>query len=208
MTLDDALDLCPLIAILRGVTPGEVVAHAGALRDAGVRAIEVPLNSPRPLDSIARLAAAFGDDCLCGAGTVLTVADVEAAAAAGARLIVSPNTSPSVIARTGALGLASVPGVATATEAFTAIEAGARHLKLFPAQTYGPGHARQLGAVLPPGVSLIAVGGVGLGELAAWWAAGVKGFGLGGELYRAGQSVAETASKAALAVAAARALVR
>ncbi len=203
MTLDDALAACPLIAILRGVAPDEVLDHAQALSDAGIRAIEVPLNSPRPLDSIERLAHALGDSCLCGAGTVLTAAQVEDVAAAGGRLIVSPNTSPPVIARTVALGLESLPGVATASEAFAAIEAGARRLKLFPAATYGPGHARQLAAVLPSDVAMLAVGGVGLADLAGWRAAGIKGFGLGSELYRAGQTPAETAAKAKAAVAAA-----
>jgi 2-dehydro-3-deoxyphosphogalactonate aldolase len=207
MTLDEALAHCPLIAILRGVRPDEVVDHASALFDAGIRAIEVPLNSPDPLASVARLASLFRDSCLCGAGTVLSAAEVEAVAAAGGRLIVSPNASPAVIGSAVGLGLAPLPGVATATEAFAAIEAGARHLKLFPAQTYGPGHLRQLRAVLPLEVGVVAVGGVGAGDLAPWWAAGAKGFGLGSELYRPGQSVAETAARAAAVVTAASGLV-
>ena len=202
MTLDEALLFCPLIAILRGVRPDEVLDHAEALAEAGVRAIEVPLNSPEPLDSVARLAYALGDDCLCGAGTVLTVAEVEAVARAGAGLIVSPNTAPAVIARAVALGLSPVPGIATATEAFAAIDAGARYLKLFPARTYGPDHLRQLRAVLPAGVTVLAVGGVGPADMAAWWAAGARGFGLGSELYRPGQTPADTAAKAHRAVAA------
>jgi 2-dehydro-3-deoxyphosphogalactonate aldolase len=200
VTLDDALAACPLIAILRGVTPDAVLDHALALSDAGIRAIEVPLNSPEPLESIERLTNAFGTTCLCGAGTVLTAAEVQAVAAAGGRLIVSPNMSPPVIARTVALGLEGLPGIATASEAFAAVEAGARRLKLFPAATYGPNHARQLAAVLPGGVAMLAVGGVGLADLASWWAAGIKGFGLGSELYRAGQTPAETAAKARDAV--------
>jgi 2-dehydro-3-deoxyphosphogalactonate aldolase len=206
MTLDEALAASPVIAILRGVRPDEVVAHGQALFDAGVRAIEVPLNSPDPRVSVAALASALGDSCLCGAGTVLTVAEVEAVEAAGGRLIVSPNIEPAVVERSVALGLASLPGIATATEAFHALDAGARHLKLFPAATYGPAHARQLGAVLPADVTLLAVGGVGPTDMAAWWDAGVRGFGLGSELYRPGQTVAETAARAVRIMDAVRAL--
>jgi 2-dehydro-3-deoxyphosphogalactonate aldolase len=203
MTLDEALSTCPVIAILRGVRPEEILDHANALVGAGLRAIEIPLNSPDALASVTRLAGAFGGDCLCGAGTVLTTAEVEKVAATGARLIVSPNTALAVITRAIGLGLTAVPGVATATEAFAAIDAGARHLKLFPARTYGPDHLRQLRAVLPAEAAVLAVGGVGPADMAAWRAAGVSGFGLGSELYRPGQSPAETAAKARLAVAAA-----
>jgi 2-dehydro-3-deoxyphosphogalactonate aldolase len=204
MTLDEALNTCPLIAILRGVRPDEVLDHAHALIGAGLRAIEVPLNSPDALVSVARLAGAVGDDCLCGAGTVLTASQVEEVAAAGGRLIVSPNTAPPVIARAIELGLTPIPGFATATEAFAAIDAGARHLKLFPARTYGPDHLRQLRAVLPAVVVVLAVGGVGPADLTTWRAAGAGGFGLGSELYRPGQTPADTAAKAARAVAAAK----
>lgn len=206
MTLDDALAALPVIAILRGVRPDEVADHASALFEAGIRAIEVPLNSPDPLESIARLTTHLGATCLCGAGTVLTSAQVDAVAEAGGRLIVSPNADPVVIARTVELGMASAPGVATATEAFAAIQAGARHLKLFPAATYGPAHLKQLRAVLPPQVAVLAVGGVGPDAMAEWRAAGALGFGLGSELYKAGQPVAETAAKAQRVVAAVRAL--
>lgn len=205
MTLDEALTLCPLIAILRGVQPDEVLDHARALADAGVRAIEIPLNSPDPLTSVHRLASAFGGHCLCGAGTVLTTAQVGQVAAAGGKLIVSPNTAPAVIARAIELGLTPVPGIATATEAFAAIDAGALRLKLFPAKTYGPDHLRQLRAVLPSEVSVLAVGGVGPADMAAWRAAGAGGFGLGSDLYRPGQTPAETADKARRAVQAAMA---
>jgi 2-dehydro-3-deoxyphosphogalactonate aldolase len=202
MTLDEALDACPIVAILRGVRPEEVLDHGHALAEAGLRAIEIPLNSPDALLSVARLAEALGRDYVCGAGTVLTVTEVEQVAAAGAKLAVSPNMSPAVIGRAIELGLNPAPGVATATECFAAIDAGARHLKLFPAQTYGPSHLRQLRAVLPAGVAVLAVGGVGPAHMAAWWDAGVRGFGLGSELYRPGQSPADTAEKARRAVAA------
>ena len=206
MNLDAALLECPVVAIVRGVRPDEVLDHAAALYEAGVRGIEAPLNSPNPLESVRLLAEAFGARMVVGAGTVLTVNQVEDVAAAGGRLIVSPNTVPQVIARAVALGLDPAPGFATATEAFAAIAAGARHLKLFPAATYGPGHLRQLKAVLPADVVVWAVGGVGPDNLAEWWTAGARAFGLGGELYRAGQSVAETATKAKQVMAAIRAL--
>lgn len=202
MNLEAALAERPVVAILRGVRPDEVVAHAQALFDAGLRGVEVPLNSPEPLESIRRLATAFAGRMALGAGTVLTVAQVEAVAGAGGRLIVAPNTNPAVIRRAAALGLDPAPGFATATEAFLAVEAGARHLKLFPAATYGPGHLRQLKAVLPPEAAVWAVGGVGPKDFAAWREAGAHAFGLGGELYRAGQSPAETAEKAARVTAA------
>ena len=202
MTLDEALAACPLIAILRGVRPDEVLDHANALYAAGLRAIEVPLNSPDPMDSVARLAKAFGDTCVIGAGTVLSVAQVEAVFAAGGTLIVSPNADAAVIGRTMALGMYSAPGVGTATEAFAAIAAGAIHLKLFPAATYGPGHLKQLRAVLPSEIAVLAVGGVGPDALADWFAAGARGFGLGSDLYKAGQSVTETVDKAGWVMAA------
>jgi 2-dehydro-3-deoxyphosphogalactonate aldolase len=206
MTLEDALAGCPVVAIVRGVRPEEVLDHAQALFAAGVRAVEVPLNSPEPLVSVRRLAQAFGDRLVVGAGTVLTTGGVEAVAKAGGRLIVAPNTSPEVIRCAVELGLDAAPGFATATEAFAALGAGARYLKLFPAVTYGPAHLRQLKAVLPSSATVWAVGGVASDTLQDWWTAGARGFGLGGEIYRAGQSSAETAEKAARAVAAGRAL--
>jgi 2-dehydro-3-deoxyphosphogalactonate aldolase len=206
MTLDEALAECPVVAIVRGVRPDEVLDHAEVLFAAGVRGIEVPLNSPDPLESIRRLARAYGDRMVVGAGTVLGAERVEAVAEAGGRIIVAPNTDPEVIGRAVALGLDPAPGFATATEAFAALAAGARHLKLFPAVTYGPGHLKQLKAVLPPTAIVWAVGGVGPDAMQAWWTAGARAFGLGGEIYHAGQSLAETAEKAARVVAAARAL--
>ena len=204
MTLDEALAECPVVAILRGVRPDEVLDHAEVLYAAGVRGIEVPLNSPEPIESIRKLATAYGARMVVGAGTVLSPERVDAVAAAGGRIIVAPNTDPEVIRRAVALGLDPAPGFATATEAFAALAAGARHLKLFPAATYGPGHLKQLKAVLPADAVVWGVGGVGPDTMQAWWSAGARAFGLGGEIYRAGQSVAETAEKAARVVAAAR----
>lgn len=185
-----------LTAILRGIRPHEIIDVAAALLERGVHAIEVPLNSPEPLDSIQRLAAAFGERCLCGAGTVLQVAQVDQVHAAGGRLLVAPNTDPVVIARALALDMVPMPGVASATEAFAAIAAGARELKLFPASSYGPGHLRALRAVLPPQVRMHAVGGVDEHNAGQWLDAGVEGFGLGGNLYRPGMSAAEVGARA------------
>lgn len=206
LSLDDALAECPVMAIVRGVRPDEILDHAEALYAAGVRAVEAPLNSPDPIASIGKLAEAFGDRMAVGAGTVMTPAAVEDVARAGGRIIVSPNVSPAVIRRALELGLAPAPGFSTPTEAFAALEAGARHLKLFPAVSYGPAHVKQLSAVLPSQAVVWAVGGVGPAQMAEWWAAGARAFGIGGELYRPGQSPAETAEKARRVVAATRAL--
>jgi 2-dehydro-3-deoxyphosphogalactonate aldolase len=204
MTLNEALAHCPVVAIVRGIKPDEILDHATALYDAGLRGVEVPLNSPEPLESLRRLTEAFGERMVTGAGTVLTAERVDAVAQAGGRIIVSPNTSCEVIRRALELKLDPAPGFATATEAFMALEAGARHLKLFPAVTYGPQHLKQLKAVLPPEIVVFAVGGVGAPDFADWWAAGARAFGLGGEIYKPGQSVAETADMAARVVAAIR----
>ena len=204
MTLDDAIEICPVVAILRGVRPGEVLEVTQALHAEGLRAAEIPLNSPQPFDSIRRLSEAFGDSMACGAGTVLSPVMVERAAEAGARIIISPNTDPLVIQRTVALGLDPAPGFASPSEAFLALQSGARHLKLFPAATYGPGHVRQLKAVLPDVAVVWAVGGVGAARLTEFWQAGVRAFGIGSELFRPGQSIAETHEKARELVAAAR----
>jgi 2-dehydro-3-deoxyphosphogalactonate aldolase len=206
LSLDAALAECPVVAIVRGVRPDEILAHAEALYAAGVRGVEVPLNSPEPLDSIRRLAETWGERMVVGAGTVLTAAGVDDVAGVGGRIIVSPNTVWDVIARAIELKLDPAPGFSTPTEAFMAIAAGARHLKLFPAVSFGPAHVKQIKAVLPPEIVVWAVGGVGPAQMADWWAAGARAFGLGGELYRAGQSPEETAEKARRVVAAARAL--
>jgi 2-dehydro-3-deoxyphosphogalactonate aldolase len=205
-SLDAALAECPVVAIVRGIRPDEILAHAEAFYAAGVRGLEVPLNSPEPIASIGRLAEAFGDRMAVGGGTVLSPARVREVASVGGRIIVSPNTCGEVIRTACAMRLDPAPGFSTATEAFTALEAGARHLKLFPAVTYGPAHVQQLKSVLPPEAVVWAVGGVGPERMADWWAAGCRAFGIGGELYRPGQSPAETAEKAARVVAAARAL--
>lgn len=185
----------PLVAILRGITPPEVLAHAQALGEAGFDAIEVPLNSPDWAQSLRLLVQARGARLLIGAGTVLREADVDAVAAAGARLVVTPNTNPAVIRHAVAQGLYVAAGFATASEAFAALDAGAQALKLFPATTYGPGHVKALRAVLPP-VPLLAVGGITPGNLGDYVRAGCTGAGLGSDLYRPGQDAARSASQA------------
>jgi len=185
----------PLIAILRGLPPGDAVAVGAALIAAGIVRIEVPLNSPDPLDSISRLAAAFSDRALIGAGTVLRVADVRAVADAGGKLIVSPNFDAEVVAETKRLGLQSIPGVLTPSECFAALKVGADGLKLFPAGLVGPSGLRALRAVLPSGAKVHAVGGVSPETFGRWLAAGADGFGIGSALYRPWHPAAVAAAK-------------
>lgn len=185
-----------VIAILRGVAPEEVLAVGHALVAGGVRIIEVPLNSPQPLDSIARLAQALGDQALIGAGTVLTAADAELVARAGGRLVLSPNFDAAVVQRTKALGLLSMPGVATPSEGFAALAAGADALKLFPAEALGPAVHRAWRAVFPAGTPMFAVGGVGEHNLAAFKAAGATGVGTGSSLYAPGVPAEEITLRA------------
>lgn len=200
--LNDYLSAVPLVAILRGVKPDEVLDVSRILIGHGIRVIEVPLNSPEPFESIRRLGEALGDQCLHGAGTVLTPADVDRVADASGKLIVTPNSDVSVIRRTVERGLVPFPGFMTPTEAFAAIAAGARHIKLFPAATVGTGHLKAIKAVLPRDVGVYAVGGVGAAEMEAWRNAGAVGFGIGSEIYQPGRDLAEIDRRAAALVAA------
>ncbi|WP_116049275.1 2-dehydro-3-deoxy-6-phosphogalactonate aldolase [Amycolatopsis palatopharyngis] len=185
-----------LIAILRGITPHDCEAVGRALAEAGFPVIEVPLNSPSALDSIERLSRALGQDCVIGAGTVLSTEDVRLAAEAGARIVVSPNTDAAVITGAAEAGLRPYPGVATPTEAFTAVAAGARQLKLFPCDAVGISGMRAWRAVLPSDVELLPVGGIDETNLAAWVAAGAGGAGLGSRLYRPGDPAELVGSRA------------
>jgi 2-dehydro-3-deoxyphosphogalactonate aldolase len=173
-----------LVGILRGVVPEKVIEVAGVLYAAGFRVIEVPLNSPRPFASISALAGALPADCLVGAGTVLTGQEVQRTHAAGGRLIVAPNCDAQVIGEAIKLGMRVMPGIATATEAFSAARAGATQLKLFPASSYGPQHLRALCTVLPNEIKIFPVGGVTAEQIPGWRAAGAAGFGFGSELFR------------------------
>ncbi len=183
-----ALQQLPLVAILRGITPAEVDAVGDALVSTGFRILEVPLNSPDPYTSIARLAERLGDQALIGAGTVLRPEEVERVAQAGGQLIVSPNLNESVVQATRRLGLTSVPGVFTPTEAFRALDAGAQALKLFPGDAIAPKVCKALKAVLPAGTQLMVTGGVNAENLADFLKAGADGVGLGTALYAPGKA--------------------
>jgi 2-dehydro-3-deoxyphosphogalactonate aldolase len=186
----------PIIAILRGLTPPEAHSAAEVLIDAGIDRIEVPLNSPEPLESIRAMARGYGDSALIGAGTVTSVDDVRAVADAGGRLVVSPNYDAEVVRETKRLGLQSFPGIFTPTEAFAALNSGADGLKLFPATLAGPAGLKAMRAVLPPGTQVYAVGGAGAENFGDWIAAGADGFGIGTALYVPGLSVAEIGARA------------
>jgi 2-dehydro-3-deoxyphosphogalactonate aldolase len=191
-----------LIAILRGIEPEYALNVTDVLINAGIDRIEVPLNSPRPLESIAAMSAEFGSCALIGAGTVLSVAGVEAVASAGGRLIVSPNCDVAVIAATKRLGIQSWPGVMTPTECFAALGAGADGLKLFPGSLIGPDGLKAIRAVLPSGTQVFAVGGAGAENFASWRKAGADGFGIGSALFNPGMSKVEIAERAAVVVTA------
>lgn len=203
-TFDAAFAKCPLVAILRGVAPHEIDAIGDALVDAGFTLIEVPLNSPDPLDSVARLRKRHGGRAVIGAGTVLRVEDVAAVEAAGGKMIISPNANLKVIAASAAKGLVSLPGIATPSEAFAALDAGATALKLFPAEGSSPQILKAMRAVLPKEVRVLPVGGIAPDTMAPWIAAGAAGFGLGSALYKPGMSAGQVAINARAFVAALR----
>ena len=204
--LHACLQQLPLVAILRGLTPAEAPAIGQALTQAGFGLLEVPLNSPQPLDSIAALAAQHPEQ-LIGAGTVMRAADVRNVQAAGGRLIISPHFDVEVVHEALRLDLACMPGVATPSEALAALRAGAHALKLFPAEMIGPSVVKALRAVLPPTVPLLPVGGITPDNMAAYRQAGASGFGIGSALYRPGRSAEQTAQAAQAFIAAWRATV-
>lgn len=195
------LDQCPLVAIIRGVTPADADAVGDAIYEAGIRIIEVPLNSPEPLRSIEALATKFGDRALVGAGTVLDSGAVARVSGAGGRIIVSPDTNVEVIAAAASAGLVAAPGYFTPSEGFAAIRAGATALKLFPAEAATPAVLKAHLAVLPRQMPILVVGGVKPDTMRPWLEAGATGFGLGGGLYKPGQSAEETLEKARAYVA-------
>lgn len=208
MTLDDYLTPLPLVAVLRGITPDEIPAVADALYAEGFRILEVPLNSPQPFESIRRLADAYRDRCLVGAGTVIDVADVARVRDAGGRLIVMPHADTAVIREAKRLDMVCLPGVATPTEAFAALAAGADGLKMFPAEAMAPAALRAWRAVLPKTARVFAVGGIRPDDMAPWWVEGAAGFGTGSNLYKPGASAAQVRAGAAAYAAAFRALRR
>jgi len=194
--LETWFERMPVVGILRGVKPDEVIDIGEALYKAGIGIIEVPLNSPEPLESINKLSVAMGDRCIVGAGTVLTVKDADNVADAGGVIAVTPNTNTAVIKRSLERGMTPMPGWATATDAFEAYDAGARYLKLFPAATYGVGHVKAVSAVLPDDVRLLAVGGAGASNIQEWLDAGVDGFGMATNVYKPGFSAGEVFQRA------------
>ena len=203
---NDAFAAMPLVAILRGLTPETADDIGDVLVEAGFTLIEVPLNSPRPLESIARLAKRLEGRALVGAGTVLDVAAVEAVAEVGGTLIVSPNTNTAVIAAAAARGLIAVPGFQTPSEAFAALAAGARALKLFPAEAASPAVLKAVRTVLPAGTAVLPVGGISPTTMAPWHAVGAAGFGIGSALYSPGVTPEVLAERAAAFIAAYKAL--
>ncbi len=202
--LASALAAMPLVAILRGIRPKEAVATGEAIVRAGIRVIEVPLNSPAPFDSIGRLSRALSGRAVIGAGTVLTTDALDAVADAGGVIAVTPNTNPAVIARALERGVEPIPGFLTPTEAFAAVAGGARYLKLFPPPTMGLGYLPAISAVLPNDAKLLAVGGISASNAADWLGTGATALGIGSDIYRPGDSMADVATKAERLVAAIR----
>ncbi|MEP9401280.1 2-dehydro-3-deoxy-6-phosphogalactonate aldolase [Sphingomonas sp. VNH70] len=205
-SFDAAFARCPLVAILRGVQPHDVEAIGDALLDAGFTIVEVPLNSPDPYESITRLSQRLAGYAAVGAGTVLTVEQVDRVAAAGGTLIISPNADTAVIAAAAERGLVAMPGIATPTEAFAALAAGAAALKLFPAEAASPAVLKAMRAVLPRDVRMLPVGGIVPSVLEDWHKAGAAGYGLGSALYVPGMDAATVGERARAFVAAWRAL--
>ena len=195
MDIPKLLTACPLVAILRGIRPGEADAIGDVLVEAGLRIIEVPLNSPDPFASIARLAQRFGDRALIGAGTVMRPGDVDRVAEAGGQLIVTPHADPALVRAAKARGMVAMPGFFTPAEAFCLLDAGADALKLFPAEAGSPAMLKALRAVLPPGTMVLPVGGMDAGTMGAWREAGAAGFGIGSAIYRPGDSAGTVAAK-------------
>lgn len=196
MELTPWLTQCPLVAILRGVKPEEAVAIGAALERQGVVIVEVPLNSPRPMESIALLARAFGDRLLIGAGTVMTEGQVAHIAAAGGRIIVTPHADAAIVRAAKQQGLLAMPGFFTPAEAFAMLAASADALKLFPAEAASPAALRAMRAVLPSGTAVLPVGGIDASNMAAWKEAGAAGFGIGSGIYKPGDSPEAVAAKA------------
>lgn len=208
MNFEDAITDCGLIAILRGVTTPEIKDVGAALYDAGIRVVEIPLNSPDPFSSIERLASAFAGRLVTGAGTVLDASDINLLKAHKGEIAVSPDCNPAVIQRAREAGLVPLPGVFTPTEAFAAIRAGATHLKLFPAEAASPVTVKAWKAVLPKHVKLYAVGGITPTNMQPWIDAGISGFGIGSNIYKPGMSPHAVAKAAAEFVAAWKSLKR
>ena len=202
MELSRFLARCPMVAILRGIRPEEAVPVTAALEAAGFAIVEVPLNSPDPLISVAALAREFGGRMLIGAGTVMTGAQVSDIAAAGGRLIVTPHAYAAVVRTAKRLGLLAVPGFFTPAEAFAMLAAGADALKLFPAEGASPAMLRAMRAVLPVGAMVLPVGGIDASNMRAWRSAGADGFGIGSAVYKPGDTAAQAGAKGSALIAA------
>lgn len=200
------LDRSPIIAILRGVRPDEVVPICAALEAEGVAIVEVPLNSPQPMESIKMLADTFGDRMLVGSGTVMTPAQVEETALAGGRLIVTPHADPEIVRAAKRLNMLAAPGFFTPAEAFSLLKAGADAIKLFPAEAANPAALRGMRAILPPGTLVLPVGGIAADNIHLWHEAGAAGYGIGSSIYKPGDTAEIVGCKAAALVAACRAL--